>query len=75
MSQSVVEQIIGRLVIDPAFREQMAYNREAALAEFDLTSEERANFEAMDLNEFNQGAAALDERVSKGEGWLPPRPN
>ena len=72
MSQSAVEQIIGRLVMDKEFRAKMEANRDAALKEFNLTSDERASFDAMDLSEFNQGVTALDERVSKGESqWIP----
>ena len=37
MSQQIVEQVIGRLVIDKDFRNRMTANRDAALAEFDLT--------------------------------------
>lgn len=66
MSQQVVEQVIGKLVMDKDFRAQMETNRDAALSPFDLTAEERANFDAMDMNDFNQSVAALDERVSKG---------
>ena len=74
MSQSVVEQIIGKLVMDKEFRTKMQSNRDAALAEFDLTAEERANLATMDLSEFNTGVAALDERVSK-DGIYTTRPN
>ena len=74
MSQSAVEQIIGRLVMDKEFRTKMQSNRDAALAEFDLTAEERANLATMDLNEFNASLTGLDERVSK-DGIYTTRPN
>ena len=75
MSQKSVEQIIGRLVLDKDFRAQLAADRTAALAPFDLTDDERSALANMNLEEFNQGLARLDERVSKWEPISPGRGN
>ena len=69
MSQAAVEQVMGRLVLDRAFRAQVVADPAQALAEFDLTVEERQGFTALDLAEFDRGASELEERVSKGQGW------
>jgi hypothetical protein len=66
MSQAAVEQIIGRLVLDLEFRKQMAANREQALAGYDLTVEERAALDGLNLAELEGPASTLEERVSKG---------
>lgn len=66
MSQSNVEQIVGRLVLDREFRRQMAADRQQALAGYELTDEERAHFLRLDLDDFQSAVSQLDERVSKG---------
>lgn len=65
MSQAAVEQIFGRLVMDREFRELMQTDLQTALAGYNLTPEEREGFTNIDLHEFNQVVADLDERVSK----------
>ena len=69
MSRAAVEQVMGRLVLDRAFRVQVLADATRALAEFDLTVEERQGFAALDLAEFDRGASELEERVSKGQQW------
>lgn len=66
MSQAAVEQVIGRLVIDRAFRELMQRDRQTALTEYDLTPGERDGLAHVDLHDFDQAVTGLDERVSKG---------
>jgi hypothetical protein len=66
MSRTTLEQIIGRLVLEPEFRRQMAADRGHALAEYDLTDEERAGLNGLDLAELEGAASSLEERVSKG---------
>ena len=66
MSQANVEKIVGRLVLDADFRQQMAKDRAAALAHYDLTDGERAGLASLDLAEIESAASMLDERVSKG---------
>jgi hypothetical protein len=66
MSQSNVEQIVGRLVLDPDFRQQMSTDRQRALAGYDLSEEERGQLLNLDLSLFAGAVSLLDERVSKG---------
>jgi hypothetical protein len=66
MSQSNVEQIVGRLVLDREFRQQMSAERERALASYDLSDDERTQLLALDLSGFDSAVSLLDERVSKG---------
>jgi hypothetical protein len=66
MSQAAVEQVVGKLVLDRAFRKQMASNMPQALAGYDLTDGEREGFTHVDLEDFHQSVTGLDERVSKG---------
>jgi hypothetical protein len=65
MSQTAVEQIVGKLVISPEFRQALAADPTAALAGFDLTAEERDALLGADLKAFGDAGAMLDERISK----------
>lgn len=66
MSQAAVEQVIGRMLLDPGFRNQMASDRQRALSGFDLTEQERAGLDNVDLADFDRTITGLDARVSKG---------
>jgi len=44
MSQKSVEQIMGKMLLDVEFRNLMTSDRAKTLEEFDLTAEERENF-------------------------------
>ena len=66
MSQSAVEQVVGKMLLDTKFRQLMASNMPQALAGFELTEAEREGFKTMDLQDFSQSLTGLDERVSKG---------
>jgi hypothetical protein len=66
MSQAAVEQVVGKLVLDRAFRKLMTSNMSQALAGYDLTEGEREGFTHVDLDDFHQSVTGLDERVSKG---------
>ena len=66
MSQKVIEQIIGRLVLDPEFRKQMASDRRQALAGYALSDDERVALDGLDLAELEGAATDLEQRVSKG---------
>jgi len=72
MSQKAVEQIVGKMLLDTKFRKLMATDIPQALAGFDLTEEERRDFEGMDLQDFSRSLSGLDERVSKVNGKLMP---
>lgn len=66
MSQAAVEQILGKLMLDREFRTLLRENPQGALAGYELTTEEREGFATLDLADFDQAAAALEDRVSKG---------
>jgi hypothetical protein len=65
MSQTAVEQIVGKLVISPEFRQALAADPTAALAGYDLTADEREALLRADMKSFSDAGALLDERVSK----------
>ena len=66
MSQKVVEEVIGKAVVDAEFRSQLFSNPEAALSGYDLTEEERASLSALEADVFEAFAAEVEERISKG---------
>ena len=65
MSQTTVEQVVGRMLLEPEFRKLVASDMQKALAGFNLTKEEREGFMNIDLKDFDQTVLGLDERVSK----------
>ena len=67
MSRMVVEQLIGKLVVDEHFREAVAAQGMQALSGYDLTDDERAAFMKMNLADVGAGAQELDTRISKGK--------
>ena len=66
MSQAAVEQVVGRLLLDRKFRQQMTNEMQTALAGFELTEGERKGFKGIDLDDFHESVTGLDQRVSKG---------
>lgn len=69
MSKKAVEQIMGKMLLDVEFRDLMASDMDKALTDFDLTDEEREGFKDVDLDDIDQVATSLDERVSKWWGY------
>ncbi len=65
MSRTVVEQVIGRLLMDAEFRKAFGLNAAQALAGFDLTAEERDAFSHLDPECFETVANDLEPRISK----------
>ena len=70
MSQRSVEQVIGRLATDEAFRERFAGSREATLAQaiangLELTPIERRALLGVDICACEQFAGHLDPRIQK----------
>ncbi|MGB9737339.1 MAG: hypothetical protein C0184_07255 [Chloroflexus aggregans] len=68
MSQAAVEQIIGRAVVDPAFREQLIADARTACAGYDLTDEELEALEKLDVESLQTFAGKLDPRLTKSAG-------
>jgi hypothetical protein len=67
MSKKVVEQIIGRLVTDPKFRKLFFSDPDKALAEYNLTKEERQALLAMKPEHVEEFAGKLDKRITKAK--------
>jgi hypothetical protein len=66
MSQAVIEQVVGKLILDPEFRQRMGANMERALEGYDLTEGEIEGLKNIDLEDFHQSVSGLDDRLSKG---------
>lgn len=60
MTMQAVGEVIDRVMRDAAFRDRLAEDPSAALAEYDLTSDERAAFTSGTL-----AAERLEPRISK----------
>jgi len=63
MSREGVVKLITRALEDESFRTQIKANPDAALAQFDLTPDEKAAIKTGDASRL--GDVAMDERVSK----------
>ena len=67
MSKATVEQLIGKLLIDAAFRNAVVADPANALAGYDLSDEERAALLAgLNAKSFDALAGELEVRLSKG---------
>ena len=71
MSSSNVQAVIRKAVSDPVFRDLLINQPSHALADFDLTANERASLIKMDKSTFNVDEVTLEERVSRAMrgGW------
>jgi hypothetical protein len=65
MSQENVAQIILKALNDLGFREQLYADPGKALASYELTEQERAEFNNMSHEAFDAYAAEVEQRVSK----------
>ena len=68
MSPNVVQTIIRRAVADLEFRNALVSNPNAALADYDLTEQERENLCKIDAKVFDGSAGDLEGRLSRG--WM-----
>ena len=65
MSRIAVEHIVGRLIVDAAFRQSFRESPAHALASYELSAGERETMLATDLTALDATAGALDVRLSK----------
>jgi hypothetical protein len=65
MSQQAVQNLIGRAVMDVAFRELLFSDPDKAFAGYDLTEEEKTILRNLDAGEVASFAGKLDERITK----------
>lgn len=72
MAQEAVEQILGRALTDPDFRQRLIDNAAEACQGYDLTPAELAALEALDAESLQKFAGSLDDRISRsgGRGFL-----
>ncbi len=65
MSQQTVQNIIGRAVMDEAFRNLLFSDPDKALEGYDLSEEEKRILRNLDADEVSGFAGKLDERITK----------
>ena len=67
MSASNVQTIIRRAVSDANFRAVLVSDPNAALAEYDLTAEERERLTKLDASVFDGNNVELEQRISRAK--------
>jgi hypothetical protein len=65
MSRQVVQSLIGRAVMDEAFRELLFNDPDKVFEGLDLTEEEEMLLRDLDPDEVADFAGKLDERITK----------
>ena len=74
MSLKSVQAIIGKALLEPAFRKQLFSNPDQALKGYDLTREESTALQSLDARRFDAAEADLRARMDKagsgGDLWL-----
>ena len=68
MSVSSVQGIIRKAVAEPAFLALLVSDPTTALAEYDLTPEERERLSHVDASIFDSNPGDLEDRLSRGVG-------
>jgi len=67
----VVEQIVGKLIIDPAFRQMFKADRQKTLARYQLTPAERNGLMQIDLQALEAALRNLQmSRALPTESWF-----
>ena len=67
MSANAVQTIIRRAVSDANFRAVLVSDPNTALAEYDLTSEERERLVRLDSSVFDGNQVDLEQRISRAK--------
>ena len=65
MSQQSMQAIIGKAIIDTAFRQRMFADPDTALADYELSDGEVAALRAIDFETMECCARTLDDRISR----------
>ena len=65
MSYEAVQAVLERTVTDPTFRTQLFTQPEAALAEYELSSDENSALRELCVDAGQSESAALDRRETK----------
>ena len=66
MSPNIVQTVIRRAVADLEFRKTLLSDPSAALADYDLTEQERENLSKIDAKVFDSSIGDLEGRLSRG---------
>ncbi len=64
MSKAVFESLIGKALVEAAFRQALLADPDQALAGFDLTEGEKARLKNMDVETMEALARALERRAT-----------
>jgi hypothetical protein len=75
MSQRELEAVIGRAVLDEAFRHLLFAEPEAALTGYRLSSRERAALRSMDAESLEDWGGKLGKRIRKAHASPEPNPS
>ncbi len=65
MSIEAVKQIIGRALVEPAFRKQLFTDADGALKGYDLSEQELALLKDLPEESFESAAGELSARISR----------
>ena len=68
MSDTVLKEIIDRAVKDENFRNLLISNPDKALADYNLSDEDRKILEGLNDDNFDEVAGGLGDRTTKG--WI-----
>jgi hypothetical protein len=71
MSVENLQEIIGRAVTEPEFRELLFNEPDKALEGYELTEEEAAALKRLHREKFDAVAGELEERISRAGGLRP----
>jgi hypothetical protein len=70
MSYEAVQLVLQRAFADDEFRHALYSDPDGALAEFDLSVDERVALKAIGAEDTEASAELLDRRLSKRPAWL-----
>jgi hypothetical protein len=71
MSVESLQEIIGRAVMEPEFRELLFNDPHKAMEGYELTEEEVASLKQVHPEKFDAVAGELEERISRAGGLGP----
>lgn len=74
MSSEILSEIVQRAINDSDFRAKLASDPVSAVADFDLSDEERGLFAEAKGKDFDELLTSLETRVSKLTFIPPPKP-
>jgi hypothetical protein len=71
MSVESLQEIIGRAVMEPEYRELLFSEPDRALEGYELTEEEASALKRLHPEKFDAVASELEERISRAGGLRP----